>query len=312
MKAARIDTYGQPQDIKLLDIDTPKPGAGQVLIEVYASSINPFDNTVLTGAVKDTIPLDLPVTLGIDVAGKVTEIGPGVKEFKIGDEVYGSAAAVAGGSGAFADYAVTSVNQLSFKPSSLDYLQAAAIALTGQSALQAISSLRLEPGQKILIHGGGGGIGSLAIQLAKNSGAYVATTATGEGLTLAKQLGADLVIDYKKQKFEELIKDYDAGLDTVAGETYLRSFQVLKAGGSIISMNAQPNQMLADKYRVTASFLSTKTSPGSLADLAEQIEKKGLRVNVDQVFSLNQIVLAFETWLKGGVKGKIVIDIKRS
>lgn len=309
MKAAQINDYGHTDQINIVEIERPVPQAGQVLIEVKAASLNPFDTMLREGYAKQMVSLTFPATIGLDVAGVVTAVGPAVQEFAVGDEVYGSAGVIAGGSGALAEFATASVGQVSKKPASIDFIHAAAVVLTGQSALQALDQLSLQAGQRVLIHGGSGGIGSLAIQLAKKAGAYVATTATGDGVTFAKQLGADQVIDYKQERFEEVLSDFDAVFDTVAGETYTRSFTVLKKGGVIVSMNEQPNHELAANHGVTALSQMTKTSPDSLAALARHIDAGDLAVLVDKVFSLDETRAAFDARESGSVKGKIVVKI---
>jgi alcohol dehydrogenase len=253
MKSVQIKKYGHVDAIEISETDKPRPAKGQVLIEVHASSINPVDTGIREGHMQRMIPMQPPITLGFDVAGVVTEVGDGVVALKVGDRVYGQASVMAGGSGAFVEYATTPAGQVAKMPRNLSFLEAAAISLTGLSALQAITDyIELQPGQKILIHGGTGGIGTIAIQLAKHIGAYVATTATGAGIKYVKQLGADKVIDYKTQAFDEVLSGYDAVFDTVGGETYSNSFKVLKKGGTIVSMRQQPNTELMKQYDVTA------------------------------------------------------------
>jgi NADPH:quinone reductase-like Zn-dependent oxidoreductase len=217
----------------------PSAGEGQVLVKVRASSINPFDSTVLHGYAQKMMPLVLPVTLGGDIAGVVEAVGAGVSEFSAGDRVYGQANAVGGNTGAFGEYAVTSAGQVAKAPTGLSFEEAAAIPLTGVSAMQALMGhIKLAAGQKILIQGGSGGIGTVAIQLAKHLGAYVATTVPAMAMDYAKTLGADEVMDYKARDFTEVIKDYDAVFDLVGGEVFEKSFEVVKKGGVLVSMVA--------------------------------------------------------------------------
>lgn len=308
MKAARINEYGSADVVKVLEVDKPEVAPGQVLVAVKASSINPFDRFIREGYLKDM--LTLPITLGGDIAGEVAAVGTDVTNFKVGDAVYGQANAIAGNSGAFAEFAVTKAEQVGLKPASLHFSQAAAVVLTGVSAWQALTQhIKLQSGQKILIHGGAGGIGTIAIQIAKNLGAYVATTATGEGIEYVKQLGADQIIDYKDQKFEDVVSDFDAVYDTVAGETYKRSFAVLKPGGIIVSMNEQPNEDLAAKHKVQALLQSTKVTTEALAALTKLIDKKIVTAHVDKTFPLDQVQEAFRVWESGAVKGKVVLEI---
>jgi alcohol dehydrogenase len=312
MKAAQISQYGGPEAIHVAaDVLQPTITDNQVLVEVHAAALNPFDTAMHEGRFKDVIPLQFPATLGGDLAGVVQAVGANVTNVKIGDSVYGEAQLAGGGSGAFAEYAASKATQIAVMPSNLDFPSAAAAPLTGASAMQALEDhMHLQPGQKILIHGGAGGIGTMAIQLAKHLGAYVATTATGEGIEYVKQLGADEVIDYKTEQFEDALADYDAVFDTVAGETYDRSFQVLKKGGILVSMNAQPNQELMDRYQVTAVSQHTGVTTDRLNRLAQYIEQGVLTVHVDRTYSLDDIVKAFTARETESIKGKIVITIK--
>ena len=190
MKAAQIKEYGDPSVVEIVEIDRPTAGEGQVLIEVHASSLNPVDSAIRSGYMHQMMPLQFPTTLGGDVAGVVTDVGAGAEGLKVGDRVYGQANAAFGNSGAFAEYAVTAAGQVAAAPKNLSLSEAASLPLVGVSAVQALTEhIKLEAGQKILITGGSGGIGTLAIQIAKALGAYVATTATGEGLEIAKELG---------------------------------------------------------------------------------------------------------------------------
>lgn len=312
MKAAQISEYGNADIIQIVEVDKPTVQDGAVLVEVHASSINPWDTTVREGRVKEMIPLELPVTLGGDFAGVVLETGAGVTHVKAGDRVYGQAQVVAGNTGAFAEYARTKAAEVALMPSNLSFTEAAAAPLTGESALQAIvDHMHLQAGQKILIHGGAGGIGTIAIQIAKHLGAYVAATATGDGLEYVKNLGADEVIDYKTQQFEDVVHDYDAVFDTVAGETYERSFKVLKPGGIIVSMLAQPGKELMEQYQVTAIAQQTKTTVESLNALTKLIEEGVVTIHVDKTFLLDQIAEAFKAKEDGSVKGKVAIQIRQ-
>ena len=311
MKAAQISQYGHPDAVKIVEVEEPTIGSDQVLVEVYASSLNPWDTIVREGYAQSFLPLELPVTLGGDLSGVVAKVGADVQTVAVGDEVFGTAG-VPMGSGALAEFAATKPEHLAKKPTTVSYVEAAAATLTGVSAYQAlVEHLKLATGQKVLIHGGAGGIGSLAIQIAKNIGAYVATTATGDGVAFAKSLGADEVIDYKTESFDELIHDYDAVFDTVAGETFERSFKVVKKGGMIVSMNAQPNPELAEKYGVETVHQQTHTTTDALEALGKLIDDGVVKVQVDHVFPLADIQAAFEARESTAVKGKIAVEIKK-
>ena len=235
MKAAQLIEYDGIDALKIVEVDKPKPEEGHVLVEVYAASTNPFDWKVREGLYKEYIPINLPITLGGDFAGVVVELGTGVEGFEIGQSVYGQANALSHGS--YAEFATVKSSQLALKPNSINYETAAAFPLAAASAVQALNEhIDLKPNQKVLIHGGAGGIGSLAIQLAKHVGAYVATTVSAEDIEFAREIGADEVIDYKAEDFSAKLQDYDAVFDTVGGETTTDSYKVLKPGGVLVSM----------------------------------------------------------------------------
>ena len=312
MKAAQIARYGHADAIALNEVAIPVAAPGQVLVEVHASSINPVDTFIREGLRQQRFPLSLPVTLGYDVAGVVKQVGDGVTAVEPGEAVYGQAAVTAGGSGAFAEFAVAQAGRLARMPARLSFTDAASLPLVGVSALQAvIEYMKVQPGQKVLVHGGGGGIGSVAIQIAKSAGAYVATTATGGDLAFARQLGADQVIDYRSQRFDELLSGYDAVFDTVGGETYLRSFRVLRPGGILVSMTHPPKTDLPERYRVTAVDESTRMETASLDALTRLVETGVVTPHVDRAYPLDRIREAFEDKERGAgsVRGKIAIIV---
>lgn len=310
MKAAQINQYG---DIDVVTVTSsapkPTPTDDQVLVEVHAVSINPFDWKVRKGFMHQVKPLEFPATLGGDIAGVIAEVGKNVTEFSVGDKVYGNAGIFGGGSGAFAEFAAAKPSSLGKMPEGLDFTEAAALPLTGLSALQVLEQhMQLQSGQKILIHGGAGGIGTMAIQTAKHIGAYVATTVSAKSIDYAKQLGADEVIDYKSQKFEEMLKEYDAVFDTVGGETYDKSFQVLKKGGILVSMVQPPKEDLAEQYGVKAIIQETKTDTSWLDKLTKLVNEGVVKPHVDTVFPLEQIQDGFRLLEEGSPQGKVVIQ----
>lgn len=310
MKAARINEYGNAGVVQITEIDKPTVSEGQVLVEVRASSINPFDKTIREGYMKDAIPLELPVTLGGDIAGEVVEVGDGVDNFAVGDKVYGQANVVAGNSGAFAEFAAAKAGGLAVMPANLSYLEAASLPLVGVSALQALTEhINLQPGQKLFVHGGGGGIGSIAIQIAKNIGAYVATTATGEQIDMVKKLGADEVLDFKSEDFSTKLSDFDAAFDTVGGDEFVKTFAILKSGGTAVSMIAQPDEAKATELGITAMMQSTHVNTDRLNKLRDLIESGVVAPQVDKVFSLDDIQDAFKAKEEGMVRGKVVLRI---
>lgn len=310
MRAAQINSYGGKEVLKTVkDAPRPKVEPAQVLVKVYAAAVNPFDWKVREGYLKETAPLNFPATLGGDLAGVVSELSEGITAFKVGDEVYGQAGALSS-NGAFAEFSPVKAEQLAAKPKNVDFVTAAALPLAVVSAYQAlVEHANLQNGQKVLIHGGGGGIGSFAVQIAKYLGAHVATTASAQDADFVKSLGADEVIDYKTQAFETLIKDYDAVFDTVGGETYSKSYQALKPGGVIISMTDQPIEDLARKYNIKAIAQQTRTTTERLAKLAQLVERGAIKVSIDKVFPLEQAAEAL-AYIQGAHHGKVVIKVK--
>lgn len=311
MKAAQINGYGGKDAIQTT-ADAPKPpyGAGEVLVAVRAAGINPFDWKVREGYTRQIAELSFPATLGGDFAGIVAEVGDEVTEIQVGDEVYGQASPL-GGHGSFAEFTAVKATALAPKPKSLDFVHAAAAPLAAVSAYQGlVEHLQIQPGQKILIHGGAGSIGALAVQLAKHLGAYVAATATAEGLAYAKQLGADEVIDYQTQDFSTILKDFDAVFDTVGGEVYAKSFQVLRQGGTIVSMVEQANEkydQLASQHNVKAIGQFTRVTTERLRKVGELLESGTLKVLVDKTFPLDQAAEAVEYLHTSKRLGKVVI-----
>jgi len=311
MKAAQYDSYGGPEVI-VISSDTPKPLAqkGQVLVQVHAASLNPFDYKIRRGYMKDMIPLSLPVTLGGDLSGVVVEVGEEVTEVALGDEVYGTAIVVGGGSGSLAEFATAKAGSIAKKPHTVDFQQAAALPLVGVSVIQAlVDHAHLTKGQKILIHGGSGGIGSVAIQLAKHLGAYVITTVSSSHTDFVKNLGADEVIDYTSQDFSTMVKDIDVVYDTVGSETYTKSFAVLKKGGIIVTMVAKPDPELEKQHEVTTIAQQTHVTTEKLSILAELVDSGVIKVQIEKVFPLYQAREAYEYLETNHPKGKIVIAI---
>lgn len=311
MKAAQIKEYGGPEKVLVVDIEKPTLGDGQVLVEVHAASLNPFDTMIRIGAYKEMIPLDLPKTLGGDFAGIITELGSGVTGFAAGDHVYGQANVVAGNSGAFAEFAVTKYGQIALAPGNASLTEAASLPLVGVSALQALTEhINVQSGQKLFVHGGSGGIGTVAIQLAKHLGAYVAVTASGDGIDYAKQLGADEVIDYKTQDYSATLRDYDAVFDTVGGDDFTKSFQILKPGGVAVSMIAEADEEQAAAHGVTAHTLSTQVTTKRLDALRELVEQGVVTAHIAKKFKLDDIQQAFSERENGQIIGKVVLEIK--
>jgi NADPH:quinone reductase-like Zn-dependent oxidoreductase len=313
MKALQIRQYGGV-DVLELNQNAPKPAAvkGQVLIEVHAASINPIDWKIRAGYLKEHLPLTMPATLGGDVAGVVVGIGESASGLNVGDRVYGYASVVSGGSGSFAEFVAAAISTVAPAPEQVNFTQAGALPLVGASAVQAIEQhIKLQRGQKILIHGGAGGIGSVAIQVAKSIGAYVATTAMADDRAYVQELGADQVIDYKKEAFEERLQDFDAVFDTVGGDTMEESFKVLKKGGTLVSMLGQPNPTLTKQYGVTAIGQMTHVTTEILKRLAQLVDSGAIKIHVDRVFPLEKAKEAFQLLEEGHPRGKVVFEIRQ-
>ncbi|MBI2327752.1 NADP-dependent oxidoreductase [Candidatus Curtissbacteria bacterium] len=312
MKAIQINKYGGIEVLELnQNAPEPDPSEKQVLVEVYAASINPIDWKLREGYLKQMVPLSFPATLGGDFSGVVNKVGKSVTNFKIGDQIYGQAGILNGGSGSFAQFATANIDKVSQKPKNIDFVQASALPLAGVSALQALEDhIHLKKGQKILIHGGAGGIGTFAIQIAKSLGAYVTTTVSSDDLNFVKSLGADQAIDYKNEAFEQLVKNIDCVFDTVGGKITDRSFAVLKKGGIIVSMVGQPNQDLAQEFGTAAIGQGTDANPERLNRLTKLAESEKIKAQIDKVFSLTQAKEAFRHLEEGHPRGKVVLKIK--
>lgn len=312
MKTAQIKEYGDTNIIEVAtDAQKPSAQAGQVLVEVHAASLNPVDKSVRSGHLHQMIPLAFPATLGGDFAGVITELGEGVSDFKVGDEVYGQALALMmGGTGSLAEYAAAQSGKMALKPKSIDMNHAASLPLVGSSALQAIEDhINLKEGQKILIQGGAGGVGSLAIQIAKLHGAYVATTVGTDDIEYAKSLGADEVIDYKTQDFTTIIKDYDAVFVTAAA-TLNDSLKVVKEGGIVVSMVGPADEALAKERNITVIPQMTEASTAQLTRFAELVDNGTLKPEVAKTFTLDEAKQAFEYFEQEHPRGKVVVTIK--
>ena len=309
MKAAQINKYGGSEVVEI-NKNMPKPAVsqGKVLIEVYAAGVNPVDWKLRAGYLQQMMLLKFPATLGGDFSGVIVDVGEDVSAFKKGDEVYGSALVLGGGSGAFAEFALASAKAAAHKPKRINHVEAAALPLIGVSAYQAlVDHIGLTKDKRILIHGGAGGIGAIAIQLAKHMRAYVATTASARDIEYVKELGADEALDYKSQSFETILRDYDAVYDTVGGETYVKSFKVLKKGGIIVSMLEQPSSELMEQYGVNAIGQFTRINRERLSKLSEFIDKGIIKVHVDKTFPLEQAGEALVYLQTGHPRGKVVL-----
>ena len=311
MKSAQINKYGSSQVIEINNsASEPSVAPGKVLVDIRAAGVNPVDWKISEGHMQQLVSLQFPSTLGLDFSGVIKQVGEGISpsEFKPGDEVYGQAGVISGGSGAFAEMAVTKTESIANKPKKLSFPQAAGLPLVGVAAWQVlIEDIHLSKDQKILIHGGAGGIGSIAIQLAKSLGAYVATTVSTSDKQFVQELGAYTAIDYKTQTFEDMLQNYDAVFDTVGGNTYRRSFKVLKKGGVIVSMLEQPDSELMNQYGVKAKFQFTQPDKEHLTKVAQWVDQNNIRVNVEKEFSLDEAGDALDYQKNEHPRGKVVL-----
>ena len=313
MKAIQIKKYGSNDVVEVNETaSAPSLSSGKILVDIKASGVNPVDWKIREGYMQQIMPLQFPSTLGMDFSGVVKQVEEDAhSDFKQGDEVYGQASIFSGGSGAFAELALASKDSIAHKPKTLNYLEAAALPLVGVSVWQAlVEHIRLSKGKEVLVQGGAGGIGSIAIQLAKYLGAFVATTVSTDDKQFVQELGADQVIDYKTENFEDIVHDYDAVFDTVSGDTYRRSFKVLKKGsGMIVSTLEQPNSELMNQYGIKAVFLFSQVNKQRLTRLAEWIDQNNIRVNIDKTFSLDEAAKALDYQKEGHPRGKLVLTI---
>ena len=333
MKAFIVDRYGSKDGVRLGEMPDPVVGERDVLIEVRAASVNPLDSKIRDGEFKLILPYRLPLILGNDVAGVVVRVGSQVRRFKPGDEVY--ARPDKDRIGTFAEYISIQEDSVARKPKALSMEEAASIPLVGLTAWQAlIEKANLKPGQKVLIHAGSGGVGAFAIQLAKHLGAIVATTTSTANIALVKSLGADIVIDYKKDNFETVLNDYDVVLNGLGGETLAKSIGVLKPGGKLISISGPPDSdfardmkapwivglvMRALSFRirrkarsrgVSYSFLFMRASGDQLQQIGALIDSGAIRPVVDRVFPFESTKEAMAYVETGRAKGKVVIKVK--
>jgi NADPH:quinone reductase-like Zn-dependent oxidoreductase len=308
MKAIRIHNYGGPEVLKYEDAPRPQPQAGEVLVRVHAAGVNPIDWKVREGEMKDLWPHTFPLILGWDLSGVVEESGRGpaaAGRFRIGDEVYGLPDPTRGG--AYADYIVVRESELALKPKSLHHIRAAAVPLAGLTAWQSLFDTgQLQPGQRVLIHAGSGGVGHLAVQLAKWKGAYVFATASTKNQDLLRKLGVDEPIDYTQQRFEDVARKVDIVLDTIGGETQERSWSVLKKGGNLVSLVQLPSEEKAKELGVRAVFVGGQANGGQLAEIAKIIDSGKL---IDRILPLSEARRAHELSQSGHIHGKIVLRV---
>ena len=308
MKAVRIHNYGGPEVLKFEDAPRPQPGPGEVLVRIHAAAVNPVDWKVRAGRLKERIQYPLPLIPGWDFSGVVEATGPGVTRLKKGDEVY--ARPDIARNGAYAEYIVAKESEVAFKPKSVDHVQAAAIPLAALTAWQALfDTAGLKAGQKVLIHGAAGGVGSFAVQLAKWKGAHVIGTASGRNQSFLCQLGVDEPIDYEKMRFEDAVHDVDVVLDTIGGDTQKRSWKVLKKGGILVSIISPPSAEEAAKHGVRQGYVFVQPNASQLAEIAKLVDSGKLKPVVETVLPLAEARRAQEQSEAGHTRGKIVLKV---
>ena len=331
MKAFVVEQYGK-DGLRAADVPEPEVGDGDVLVKVSAAGINPLDKMVRNGEFKRLLKYQTPFVLGHDVAGVVTRVGSAVRDFQVGDEVYARPRDLR--IGTFAEYIAIDQDDVAPKPASLTLHEAAAVPLVSLAAWQAlVDRAHVKPGQKVLVHAGSGGLGSTVIQLAKHLGATVATTARGENAELVRSLGADVVVDYTKEDFAEVLSGYDVVLDSRGGENLERSLTVLKPGGQAIGVTGPPDPgfakqlgapkfigvvmgLLSRKVRkqarklgVSYSFLFMQANGGQLRELASLYDAGHLRPLIDTTFPFDQTLEALAYVEQGRANGKVVITL---
>jgi NADPH:quinone reductase-like Zn-dependent oxidoreductase len=333
VKAFVLDRYGKQRPLRLAELPLPDLRDDEVLVEVHAASVNLLDVKLRNGEFKLVLPYHLPLVLGHDVAGVVVKVGALVRQFKPGDQVYARADDFR--IGTFAEFVPVREASLALKPKGLTMEQAASLPLVALTAWQAlVDKADLKPGQKVFIQAGSGGVGSFAIQLAKHLGASVATTTSSTNLALVKSLGADVVVDYKTQDFEEVLRDYDVVLHSQDGKTLQKSLRVLRAGGKLVSISGPPDPAFgqqiaapgfvrlvmrllswgvrrrAQRRGVGYSFLFMRANGGQLQQIARLVEAGAIRPVIDRIFPFESTNDALAYVEAGRAKGKVVVKIK--
>ena len=307
MKAAILTEYGNAPEVA--DVDRPDLPDDSVMVEVHAAAINPIDWIVMDGHVKDMLPYPLPWTVGYDVSGVVVDVGPEARGFSVGDEVFARADGMQAGT--MAEYSAVKASNLAIKPSNISHAEAAGIPLAGLTAWQALFDKGgLQSGQRVLIHAGSGGVGTLAIQLAKHAGAWVASTASAENKGLVQNLGADQFVDYSNERFEDVVESCDLVIDMLGGDTLKRSFDVVKPGGTIVSIKGDAPDGLAAERNVAFHAFFMEPDGEQLAEIATLITDGTVRPVLDSTFPLDDVAAAYDHARSGSANGKIAIAIR--
>lgn len=306
MKAVVAHEYGAPEVLKYEDAPRPEPKENELLLRVIACGVNPADPLVISGRLAKEFGTHLPLIPGYDVAGVVEAMGAKVTKFKKGDAVYGYALF----GGGWAEYAVLAENEAALKPKSLTFVEAAAVPMGALTAWQSlVDAAKLSDGQTVLIHGGSGGVGTFAVQIAKARGARVIATASTANQNLLKELGADVAIDYTKTKFEDVAKEVDVVFDTVGRDTLARSYPLVKKGGIVTTIVSRPDQAQLDKYGIRGTSVWSHPDGNELAEITKLIEAGAIKPIVSQTFPLSDAVKASQQAETHHTRGKLVIKI---
>jgi NADPH:quinone reductase-like Zn-dependent oxidoreductase len=303
--AIQVHNYGDADQLKLEQISVPEPKEGEVLVRVHAAGVNPMDWKIRTGMLKDFMPATFPYVPGADLAGVVEKVGPGVNAFQPGQAVFGRTS-----QGSYTEYAIAPVNTLALKPASLSYDEAATIAVGATTAWQGLFDHgNLQPGQRVLILGGAGGVGNFAVQFARWKGAQVISTASTRNVDFVRSLGAETVIDYTRTQVADAVHDVDLVLDTVGGSALAGVLPTLKRGGTLITIAGQPDEAKAKELGVRTARFSAQVSTELLTTFAQLIDEGQVKVFVGPVFSLNEAGKAQELSQSGHGRGRIILHI---
>jgi NADPH2:quinone reductase len=315
MKAVTLERFGGANELHLADLPTPTPLPNEVQIQVAYTAVNPVDWKIREGHLKQMFPYRFPIIPGWDAAGTITAVGSKVTNFKVGDEVYAYCRKPTVQWGTYAEYVCFDAENVALKPKKLSFAQAASIPLVGLTAWQALFDVaKLQPGESILIHAGAGGVGSLAIEFAKNVGATVYTTCSEKNKDYVKKLGADFVIDYNREDFAEKIRSWapngiDVVLDCVGGETLEKSYALLKPKGRIISIVNKVDKIKCKEHNLTGDFVLVAPNGAELKEIADLIDQKKVTSPQIEEFPLTQCALAQEKNKQGHTRGKIVLRV---
>jgi NADPH:quinone reductase-like Zn-dependent oxidoreductase len=307
MKAVCIHSFGGPEVLKIESVEIPQPKDDEVLIRVHAASVNPVDYKIRSGTYPPVKRQQLPKVLGRDISGTIERCGRAVRDFNEGDAVY---AMLDVGSGGYAEYVAIKADLCSPKPERLDYSQAAAIPLAGLTAWQGLfDEGNLHAGQRVLIHGGAGGVGHLAIQFAKARSAVVCTTVSSQDVDFARSLGADEIVDYKSERFEEKLHDVDLVFDLVAGDTQERSWAILKDGGTMISTLARPSEAKAREHHARATNYLAHPDAAELTEIGRLVDEGKVKPYVLATYTLDHAAEAQQRVEREHPQGKVVLEI---